>query len=202
MAGHRVHAPIRAQKRENAGDQVVDLARVAAFGRRGGSALAYAAGVDIRYTAHAQVDTTEPYECRKCGYVGQGEVVARATGSHNRGSLLFGNDRAGEIARDNAEAQAWRDAMSRVALAACPRCGARDRSAWLGWLPRQTLRALPTGLGVGFVLGLVVAVLVGIRSGGLVVLWGTIPIGLVVGYAIIALLELDRTRTVKFDPPK
>lgn len=97
--------------------------------------------MDIIHTATAQVVTEEPYRCAKCGYSGMGRAFVVEEASVEQGGLLFGNDRAAEMARDEAQASAWSEAMSNVAMAPCPRCGAIDRSAWIAWItkPRHLL---------------------------------------------------------------
>lgn len=63
-------------------------------------------------------------------------AVAVEEATVEQGGLLFGNSRAGEMARDEAEANAWAEAMSDVGMAPCPRCGAIDRAAWMVWIKR------------------------------------------------------------------
>lgn len=160
--------------------------------------------MDVQYTARARADTTEPFECAKCGYVGKGSVSVIAHGSARRGGMLFGNDRAGEMAADAAEARAWSEAMSHVALAACPRCGARDRNGWVGWLLGNGLSAVLVGGGGGLFLGLMFGATIGHAGDGIATIGSAVGgvIGAGIGVAVLARIKAGRTRRVVFDPPR
>ncbi|MBN8614619.1 MAG: hypothetical protein J0L92_28720 [Deltaproteobacteria bacterium] len=157
------------------------------------------------HTATAAASTTEPFTCSKCSYVGAGQASSVEQASVNDGGMMFGNARAGEMARDEAEANAWQEAMSDVAMAPCPRCGAVDRSAWIGWLLKgRTLVKLGVGL---FALSFGLMMLAAIGSAGnllSVVCAAVMGLGLVPAGIALSVLPLVRkrssTRRVRFTP--
>jgi hypothetical protein len=125
-----------------------------------------------------------------------------------RGGAVFGNDRAAEMARDEAQARAWQEVLSDVPMAPCPRCGSVNRSAWIGWL---TSGRIGTKLGVGTVLLICaltwLGVSVAMASGGSTLM----SIGVRAVVAIVAWLVLviytvgskrASSRRVRFEPPR
>ncbi|UJR82207.1 hypothetical protein [Sandaracinus amylolyticus] len=163
--------------------------------------------MDVVHSATARAATAEPYTCAKCGYSGVGHAVAIEKATMKQGGLVFGNDRAGEMARDEAEARAWSEAMSDVAMAPCPRCGATDAAAWRSWITRPA-----------YLLNLAIAI-VTFLAGGLacsavltaanllsVVCAGVIGLGFIVAGPLLVVLPLvgkrTSTRRVRFEPPR
>jgi predicted RNA-binding Zn-ribbon protein involved in translation (DUF1610 family) len=157
------------------------------------------------HTATATASTTEAFTCSKCGYVGAGQASSVEHASVNDGGMVFGNSRAGEMARDEAEANAWQEAMSDVAMAPCPRCGAVDRSAWIGWLLKgRTLGRIGAGI---FTLAFGLVLLAATSSAGnlfSVVCAAVLGLGLAPAGIALSVLPLVRkrsaTRRVRFTP--
>ncbi|MEM1415290.1 MAG: hypothetical protein AAGH15_10330 [Myxococcota bacterium] len=105
----------------------------------------------MRIEASSTVATDFPYACGSCGYEGRGAVVGEGFAEADELRRAVGKGRR-EDALEAAEGRAWADALSSVALAPCPRCGARDRGAWRRWLAREAVGAFGFGAGAGGVL--------------------------------------------------
>ncbi len=164
--------------------------------------------MDIEYTATTGVATTEPFECGKCGYVGAGHASAVASATVAREGVVFGNERAGEIARDEADAVAWQEAMSDVPMAPCPRCGAVSTSAWIGWITKgRVLIQLVIGVFTfGFGLMLLTAALssaanlLSMVCAGVAGLFLTVAGPAVAGRMLV--IKRNATKRVRFEPPR
>jgi hypothetical protein len=164
--------------------------------------------MDIEYTATSGASTTEPYQCSKCDYVGKGHASALASATVAQGGVVFGNDRADEMARDEADAVAWQEAMSDVPMAPCPRCGAVSSSAWIGWLTKpRILMNLVIGV-FTFGAGLLFLTVAFTSAGNVLsmVCAGVGGLLLAVGgpglAARIVMTKRAATRRVRFDPPR
>lgn len=163
--------------------------------------------MDIIHSATAKAATTEPYACSKCDYSGVGHSIAIAEATVEQGGLVLGNTRAGEMARDEAEASAWAEAMSDVAMAPCPRCGAVDRAAWAAWIKRPACLGR-AAIGVGtFAMGAVLCAAI-FTAGNLLsmVCAGVMGPALLAAGAALAFLPLAKkratSRRVRFEPPR
>lgn len=163
--------------------------------------------MDIEHHATAQAATSDPYHCSSCDYEGVGHSVSVADAIVAQGGLVFGSSHAGEMARDEADAAAWAEVLSNVAMAPCPRCGAVDRSAWVSWMKSRGY--LPRGaLGIAvFVVGLLALGAV-FSAGNLLSVVCALLFGLGFSTAgvLLAVLPLRRkraaTRDVRFEPPR
>lgn len=159
--------------------------------------------MDVVHEASAKVSTSEPYSCAACAYAGSGFAVALAHASRRQGGVLFGDDLAG----DTAEAHAWSEAMSDVAMAPCPRCGAVDRSAWRAWMSKLPfLGTLVIGMLASLAGAMLCAAIFSAANLLSTVCAATLGPGMLVGGVLYWLLPLRRkrarTRQVRFEPPR
>lgn len=163
--------------------------------------------MDVVHTASAKASTSEPFTCAKCGYTGVGHAARIECATVEQGGVLFGNARAGEMARDEAEATAWQEAMSDVEMAACPRCGATDRASWLRWMTKP---AYLTRGGTGVLVMIMGAMLCAATATAgnlfsLICAGVAGPVMLIAGpfFAVIPLrAKRAATRRVRYEPAK
>ena len=93
--------------------------------------------------ATSRVTTELPFACGSCGFRGVATVIGEGvTERESQASAL-----------DAAEGEAWADAVSSVAFARCPACGARDEASWRRWLVARGGSALLWALVVGAAAG-------------------------------------------------
>ena len=164
--------------------------------------------MDIEYTATSGASTTEPFQCGKCDYAGKGHASSVASATVAQGGLVFGNERAGEMARDEADAVAWQEAMSDVPMAPCPRCGEVSSTAWAGWMPKGgNLINLVIGVFTfGFGLLLLMVSFTSAANLFSMVCAGVAGLLLTLGGPVVAgrmiMLKRASTRRVRFEPPR
>ncbi len=163
--------------------------------------------LDLSNRATASASTSEPYACGRCRYQGVGHASAVEGATVHRGGLLFGNDRAGEMARDEAEARAWQEALSDVPMAPCPRCGAVDRKSWVRWtLSLRNLGSVVVGAASVAMAALLCTAILGAttmtgRVGAAVFCVATVPAGLALALAPL-LRKRASSRRVRFEPER
>jgi hypothetical protein len=92
----------------------------------------------VGYEAEASVEQPYPFDCESCGYRGFVKAIGSGHGS-GESPLFIGMATAKESARRQAKHEANKDARLRIDLAACPRCGRRDRRI-VGHLRRRAIR--------------------------------------------------------------
>ncbi|MEM9072168.1 MAG: hypothetical protein AAGE52_26920 [Myxococcota bacterium] len=149
-----------------------------------------------RYEASSTVETSFVFECSACGYEGmaavQGEGYAELDGRTSTGA-------AETQALDDAEGAAWRDALTTVELAPCPKCGARSASRWRSWLRAQLIGVLSWGA-LGALLALLGTFLLRQEMDGFPLLVGAIMWPVVSGAILLARVERKRARaaTLRF----
>lgn len=168
--------------------------------------LRYRRRMDVVHTAAAQATNSEPFECSKCDYKGVAYTVVVGVASVSQGGALFGNERAGEMARDAAEARAWQNAMSDVAMAPCPQCGAVDRKAWLSWMTKPDFASKMLIGVLTFAMGclLSVAIFSAQNLFTMVCVGVLVPFLLGAGVLLTVLPFVGKrtsTRKVRFEPP-